>query len=50
MLYIQMFEQALQNVTYELPERMRWKVREIKNIYRHAIKFLPSSGQQEVHA
>jgi hypothetical protein len=39
-----------QTVTFEIPERMKFKFREIKNIFKHQIKFLPSTGQQEVYA
>ena len=49
-----MFEQALKEAqaatTFEIPERMKFKFREIKNIFKHQIKFLPSTGQQEVYA
>ena len=38
-----------QTVTFEIPERMKFKFREIKNIFKHQIKFLPSTGQQEVY-
>jgi hypothetical protein len=41
-----MFEQT---GTFEIPERMKFKFREIKNIYRHPIKILPSTGQQDVY-
>ena len=43
--------QALEAATsFEIPERMKFKFREIKNIFKHQIKFLPSTGQQEVQA
>jgi hypothetical protein len=48
------FQQALEAAqaatSFEIPERMKFKFREIKNIFKHQIKFLPSTGQQEVQA
>ena len=43
------YQQALAATTFEIPEHMKFNFREIKNIYSQEIKFLPSTGQQEVH-
>jgi hypothetical protein len=47
---MQALEAMQASTSFEIPERMKYKFREIKNIFKHQIRFFASTGQQEVQA